>query len=109
METKILEIRDTATFIAVVAINMNPDPASINQYYLLRRSGYACDQQPIVLLTRANGDDSHYDYYDWPNRTMRYAHEYIQKNWDKLKDGDVVDVEFILGESKQPKQSERFE
>ena len=36
------------------------------------------------------------------------AHHYIIEHWDKLRDGDVVDVSFILGETQQPKVSERF-
>ena len=34
------------------------------------------------------------------------AHHYIQEHFDELHDGDVVDVEFILGETKAPKVSE---
>ena len=40
---------------------------------------------------------------------MQTAHLYIEKNFDALKDGDVVDVQFILGESDKPKTSERNE
>jgi hypothetical protein len=29
---------------------------------------------------------------------MPSAHEYIQDNWDKLKSGDIIDVEILLGE-----------
>ena len=28
-------------------------------------------------------------------------------NWQELRDGDVIDVEFILGETAEPKRSER--
>ena len=38
---------------------------------------------------------------------MVTAHEHIILNWDQLKDGDVIDVEFILGETKVKKDSER--
>jgi len=39
---------------------------------------------------------------------MRAAHVYIEQSWALLKDGDVVDVEFILGETIKQKISERF-
>lgn len=39
---------------------------------------------------------------------MHTAHEWITKHFHTLKNGDVVDVEFILGETKVPKRSERF-
>jgi len=34
---------------------------------------------------------------------------YTELLLDELKDGDVVDVSFILGETKEPKVSERVE
>jgi hypothetical protein len=37
---------------------------------------------------------------------MGNAHHWIIEHWDELKDSDVVDVEFILGETQQPKVSE---
>jgi hypothetical protein len=37
---------------------------------------------------------------------MGTAHAHILQNWHSLTSGDVIDVEFILGESKQPKESE---
>ena len=47
-----------------------------------------------------------YDAYDWRDRTMQVAHDYIEKNWGDLVDGAVVDVQFILGETAAPKVSE---
>lgn len=47
-----------------------------------------------------------YDPYDWGDRTMTVAHQYIESNFDQLNNGDVVDVEFILGETSVPKRSE---
>jgi hypothetical protein len=38
---------------------------------------------------------------------MRVAHDHIMRHWSTLKDGDVVDVEYILGEAATPKTSER--
>ena len=116
MITKVLEIRDRNTFIPVLAVDMNPDfkdrhtvDISIAQRYLLRRAGYACDCKPIILLTRLDGGRSTYDPYDWGDRTWKVAHDWIEKNWFNLSDGDVVDVEYILGERDTPKISERYE
>ena len=39
---------------------------------------------------------------------MQAAHQFIESNWSKLKDGDVIDVEFIVGETDRPKISERL-
>lgn len=94
MKAKVLEIRDEMTFI--------PN-------WHLRRCGYPCDGQPNILITRltANGKASN-DPYFWGGRTMPVAHDYIIKNWENLRDGDVVDVQFILGEISAPKVSERI-
>jgi hypothetical protein len=36
-------------------------------------------------------------------RTKRTAHFHIERHWAELKDGDVVDVQFILNETDAPK------
>ena len=45
----------------------------------------------------------------WAGRTWFVAHAHIIANWDSLSDGDVVDVEFILGEKPTAKTSERLD
>lgn len=37
---------------------------------------------------------------------MCVAHQFIEDHFDELNDGEVVDVQFILGETKVPKVSE---
>ena len=107
METKGLEIRDEGTFIAALAVDMNP--TNDEQRYLLRRCGYPCDGRPNVIVTRLDGNGkATNDPYDWSGRTWPNAHHYIIEHWNELKDGDVVDVSFILGETKAPKVSERI-
>lgn len=107
MLAKVFEIRDEGTFIAVIAIDMQAD--NEGQRYLMRRVGYACDGRPNIMLTYASGGNkANNDPYDWQGRTMPVAHDYIIKNWAILEDGAVVDVEFILGETKQPKVSEKY-
>lgn len=111
MKTKVLELRDCMTFIPVLAINMNPTNEHgtyDEQRYLLRRAGYACDGEPIVMFSRLDGgSDVAYDPYHWQDRTFRVAHDYVANHWNDLVDGQVVDVEFILGEVDKPKESER--
>lgn len=112
MTTKALEIRDKGTFIPALAVDMQP--ANEEQRWLLRRCGYPCDGEPNIILTRLDGDDrggaeaATNDPYSRGDRTWRIAHFWILKHWDELHDGDVVDVEFALGETPQPKVSEKF-
>ena len=80
--------------------------------YLLRRAGYGFDD-PCVVLCRmdASGVDRNatYDQFAWGGgtRTYQVAHQYIIDHFDELESGAVVDVEFILKETTQPKKSER--
>jgi len=127
MQTKAFEIRDKGTFIPVLATLMLPGPAatlrqqSFNEYFneyiaekfLLRRAGYNITDPPLsVLLCRMDADgnarQASGDPYGWGiNRTFTPAHLYIVEHWEELKSGAVIDVEFILNETPQPKVSER--
>lgn len=103
MIMKCLEVRDRATFIPVVAINTVP--ANEGQRYLLRRAGYSSGG--TIILVNLNDCRASNDPHEWGGRTMPAAHVYIEMHFQELVDGAVVDVEFILGETKEPKRSER--
>lgn len=108
MQVKVLEVRDANTFMPVIAIK--PIPENEQQRYLLRRDGYAGDRsEPCVILIAPQCRGVSYDPYNWPEfpRTMRFAHHWIEQNWHEIHDGDVVDVEHLLGETKRIKVSER--
>jgi len=97
------------TFIPVICIR--PVAENERQRYLLRRDGYrADDTEYCIILIDAQCRGVAYDCYDWPgkSRTKKVAHHYIAENWNSLSDGDVVDVEYILGESDTKKLSERI-
>jgi hypothetical protein len=105
MEMKVLEVRDKATFIPVVAIRCFSENHWEKWY--LRTTGYDLNY-PSILLMRLRGAKASYDAFEWGDRTMQTAHQYIEKEWSTLQSGSVVDVEFILGETIAPKFSERF-
>jgi hypothetical protein len=105
-ETKLFEIRDEGTHIDVAAMKTISDAEQ--DQYLLRRAGYGVDSN-LILISRLDGGQCHCDPYCWTNgRTMQIAHEYIAKNFDLHDSGDVIDVEYILGQTVEPKISERF-
>jgi hypothetical protein len=109
MIVKAIEIRDRNTFIPAIAISTAP--ANEGQRYLLRRAGYALDGRTIILMSLTQSNRAAYDPYQWPGdvRTFRVAHVWIEEHFEEIEDGAVVDVEFILGETKEPKVSERGE
>lgn len=99
MTVKLFEIRDSMTFIPVMAIRVSGADG-----YLMRRAGF---QSPMVYVVKLATEECQYDPYSWSNRTMKTAHLHIAEHFDELVDGQVVDVEFILGESSSPKVSEQ--
>jgi hypothetical protein len=106
MIVKAIEIRDRATFIPAIAIKMS-EPKSKAEDYLLRRCGYALNNPAIILLRMdGNSRKAPSDPYDWGDRTMLTTHIYIMDHFDEISNGEVIDVEYILGETPTPKQSE---
>lgn len=114
MTIKIIEIRDANTFIPAMAIKIYAlNPA---QWYLIRRAGYSGnrDHHGNIILMKlvdsiATNDIFHWIEINGDSRTMPAAHTWIEKHFDEIKDGDVIDVQFILGETSSPKVSERAE
>lgn len=107
LEIKILEVRDAGTFVPVMAVSidiMDHEPED----YLLRRAGYAV-ATPYVLMTTLTKNKTQYDEFEWNDRTFYTAHRFIKEHWVELKSGDVVDVEFILGERTTKKISEYYQ
>jgi len=105
IETKILELRDKGTFIPILCTQIGGEISTSGQEnWLLRRAGFGSN---LIQLTSFIKGQSKYDYYEWGDRTYQVAHKYIEENWDDIKPGDVIDVEFILGDTDEPKTTER--
>jgi hypothetical protein len=81
----------------------------IERHYL-RDQGYPINR-PLVVVCKLTGCESHYDRFKWDSttRTMNTAHGFIERYFDSLKNGDVVDVEYIMGETKTKKLPQREE
>jgi len=118
MEVKLFEVRDIATFIPCWAIRMAPsrihalgiDIEHREEKYLLRRAGFGFEH-PLVMFGRLDGGECQYDPHTWSGRarTIPTAHQYVTAHWDRLESGDVLDVQFILKETTEPKVSEAYE
>ena len=106
MKTKLFEIRDRGTFMPAMATQIRSSDEK--EIYLLESSGFS-NYNPLFILHFLELNEAHYDAYHWEDRTRFTAHQYIQENWEKLKSGDVIDVEYILGETTEPKMSQRAE
>ena len=114
MLVKLFEVRDRATFIACIGIRLSTF-TEVNRW-LVARAGYGMtfdEQASYVLFGRLDGDHGAFSsdpqrHMDRPGRTMRAAHQHVIDNWDALDSGAVIDVEHILGETAEPKPSERM-
>jgi hypothetical protein len=108
MITKTLEVRDRHTIIPVVAMSLHP--TNEGERWLIHKCGFGVNDGSfsVMLGQLMKGGLFTGDASAWGNRTMKNAHLYIEEHFDELKDGDVIDVQFILGETATPKISERF-
>jgi hypothetical protein len=130
MVSKIIEIRDSGTFIPALAIRMGSTDE--RERYLLARSGFGRsyeDQSEYVVLCKINGGEPcecHIDPFAWGQnpRTMFVAHMYLlnrqgelaagytykgqekHDGFDALPQGALIDVEYILGIRSEPKEPE---
>jgi hypothetical protein len=110
MIAKTFEIRDEGTHIPALAICLEPDCEA--DRYVFARAGFgttAQAQKCFVMLMKLTGNRAvaTYDPFQWDDsRTMREAHRYIESNFGDLRSGEVIDVQFILGETKEKKKSE---
>lgn len=106
---KILEIRDRATFIPVIAIRLDENFQE-DELRLMKFVGYGIDDKShnnyTILIKLSDVNSTNYDPYEWGDRTMLHSHKYIHENWKDLKTRDVIDVEYILGESSTKKTSQ---
>lgn len=105
MRTKFFEIRDRATCIPALVIEMISNiPLEI---LFLKHAGYSMNRACYMLIM-IETQECRYNSYEWNRgtRTMEIAHKFIEDNFKNLQDCDVIDVQFILGETKEPVKSD---
>lgn len=109
MEIKFLEIRDSMTFIPAFAVRLAS--RSEQEAFLCARAGFGTQPNgAYIFLTRLSDGETNHDPYNWTgNRTMRAVHLWLlDVAWDGIVSGDVVDVQYLMGEADTPKESERL-
>ena len=108
MEVKTFEILDRSTSFPAMVVHIVSNIYKDN--WLLARAGYGSPEHQkeyFLWLTIEEPYNlvvvpSDHDY----GRTKMAAHAYISEHWKELHTGAVIDVEFILGETKTQKPSE---
>jgi hypothetical protein len=107
MKLKLLEVRDKGTFIPAFAFSTEREDNAKD--YLLWRCGFSDDGSSIMFGFLSGERKACIDSYAWGDRTMHVAHTYVIEHWAELQDGDVIDVQVILGETLTLKVSERHD
>lgn len=107
IQSKVLEIRDNMTCIPALALMIIGGPGD-RRDRIVWHAGYG--PAGCVLLTHLQTSEAHFEPYEWGNgkgcRTMTTVHEHLQDNWPSIKDGELIDVRVLLGETKEPCESE---
>jgi hypothetical protein len=104
VQVKLFEVRDFAKAVPCFAFLLKPDEEA--ESFLLRRAGFGFASPLLMFGPLDDPSLIHYDPYAHTSlmiRTYRVAHQYALHHWNELKSGDVLDVEFILGETKTRK------
>ena len=103
MIIKFLEVRDEATCIPVMAIQMLGGNGIQCKY--LWREGYPLDGSAIILM-RLSDQEAHLEPSYWSGRTMPAAHSDILSRFNSLSEGEVIDVRVFLKEQENPVEAE---
>lgn len=112
-EVKLFEIRDEGTTMVCIAIK--PHAQDEAERWCYARTGYGTDvhdQRKYVLLGTMAGGDGQLTCDPFKHgkaRTLQVAHQYIIDMWYELASGEVIDVQFIEGETEVAKRPEREE
>jgi len=106
MQIKFFEVRDSATCIPVMCVDITCDNSNERQDWLIRKGGFGPFMTYVYYTSMTNHKTQH-DPYAWGDRTHTTAHDYILRNWEKLKGGEVIDVEYIRGEAQTVKKTEQ--
>lgn len=101
MKTKVFEVRDSATLLPVLAVKM--EGHTEKEKKIVGRGGFASYH---ILVTDLENKETNHDPFAWDNSTMKTIHQYLIQHFDEVENTDVIDAEFIRGESQQPKSSE---
>lgn len=109
METKIFEVRDRATMMAVMATHTTVGVREgTREQKLIRRAGFGSGDGLVIVtpLTSAPYKSSYDGYHFGPSRTIgQELIDYIQDNWGALENGELIDVRVILGETTKAAES----
>lgn len=102
IETKMFGVRGNGTFYPVVATKLYSEEDS--EQFLLDRAGFR-GSYVYILLNNIGEQKTNYDPYRWNNSELTVAHKHIEKNFDSLMTGEIIDTQYLEGKVSQPRKS----
>lgn len=110
-QPKFFELRDKGTCISLMAMRLHA--GNSKERWLLSRAGYGSTyelQSEYVMIANVDGGTFKMTFnpLEWESETMRIAHMYIRKNFDRLELGQVVDVQWIMNETPEQCESDFY-
>lgn len=105
-DVKVFELRDRMTTISIMCIKIDMTEVTEPDRFIIRRSGWGSDAKMLYMINLSTCQCI-FEAGRWNSATYDVAHQYIEEHWYDLKGGEVIDAEYIRGESERPKESER--
>ncbi len=108
-EVKTFELRDRATTIHVMATKVNMAALNLADKMQFMDAGWAEDEPNLIYVVELPEPcRAAYNPHEWQSsaRTFTDAHVFIREHWSELLSGQVIDVEFINGETETQKVNE---
>jgi len=108
--TKVFDVRDVGTKMTLVAVqlgyNYNED-----ELHATEHAGYGSDEETqrnyVVFYWPVDKDGSHDTYHWYGRRTEFCAVTFVKAFIEDLRHGEIIDVEWLLGETDYPKVGDR--
>lgn len=105
VQLKLIEVRDVQTFIPALAIRFQGA-----DNWLLAKAGFLRTNDYVLLINlvtlEANTIPDKWGSGEF--NTMKVVHKTLKNEWDDIQNNEVIDVDFIIGNSEVPKVSERY-
>jgi len=105
---KFLEVRADGYFLSMLAVGAYPTIDKLNdrEIWILNRAGRSAKHTQILLMDLVSGASS-WEPGNWTDRETTITHVHLLSNWKSIKSGDVIDIQYILGERKTIRLSEQ--
>lgn len=105
VDAKMLAVMDSGTRIPLIAFKVSPN--TMKECVMLERHGFGINPHKYTFFYDIFAGNCRYDPYKLGDSyTLTPACNYIREHWGEISSGDLVDAEFIRGETSEPRNWE---